>query len=94
MLSYDLWTKVVLSAEKYMNAGITPEQVKSVIERITDPASNTDSRLHPTHAGINGNWGFYIIDPDDAEGVVMRIEGELNRLLRKKREKLTEGVVS
>lgn len=88
-LSFYTKTVINLSLENYHNAGLTPEETRSVIEDMYDPYGCT--KFHCSPSGINSNWSISTYGPEGgAEMIVFEIQTRLDWFLEKKLK--SEGV--
>jgi len=93
-LSYHVTGLIRLYLENYHNAGLTPEETKSIIEKILDDVpSRRDWGFFPGNLrcisqGINHNWNVHtrFTHPEDIRFLVGEIKFELDRALNQKEE--------
>ncbi len=57
-MNYHITTVIWLSLEDFYNRGLTPEQAKTIIEAMDDPAGGS-LRLRCENQFINGNWNVH-----------------------------------
>jgi hypothetical protein len=82
-MNYYVTSIIHLSLEDYYNAGLTPEQAKTVIELMNDPGS-CSLKLQCRNQGINHNWNVLtsLTDPEQISWLVGRIEVNLDMALK------------
>jgi hypothetical protein len=81
-IDYHTTSELWLSLEAFYNRGVTPAEVKAIIERMPDPGSSSLTlRCHPS--GFNDNWivGTRSNDRATHRAIVDRIRVELELLL-------------
>lgn len=87
-LDYFTTSVIHLSLEDFHNAGLTPEETKSVIEKIRDPGSSILD-LVCRESGINRNWNVHtqLVKPEQIADLVWQIRHKLKGFLEAKKEK-------
>jgi hypothetical protein len=86
-MDYHTTTQLWLSLEDFHNAGMTPDQTRAVIERISDPYGPANVRLSCDPMGVNSNWivrtfastkNAHVV----AEEIQFALEYELQKMLK------------
>lgn len=77
MIHYHTSTTIWLHLEDYYNLGMTPDEAKTIIEKIRDPYGS--SYFYCESSGFNGNWNINTRakHPDDIKYIILCIETEL-----------------
>lgn len=88
-MNYSVTSIIWLSLEDYYNAGLSPEQAKSIIESMNDPGSMS-LKLQCRPQGINRNWNVMtgLTDPERINWLVMRIYVRLEEAIGKEPSRL------